>query len=97
MVGFSLPSDLIHASSLTDRVNQLDSVSVGYPKDGGLSQKVICPALMNLEESKQTGANRKSREKMDQILYHPPIEGSVSYSLEGKKKPKSDYLTWIEA
>lgn len=69
---------LLRATALSDRMDQLNTVTIDDCEKGRLGQKAATPRLMGQQQPLQTGALRKTREQRRVILTQPTVESMTN-------------------
>lgn len=95
MIGLPLPPDLLRATPLTPRVNQLDAIAVHYSEEGRISEEVVTPGLVGLQEPLETGAMGQL-EPSGVVPFEPAVEGAELDTLEGEEEADGDQLAGVE-
>jgi hypothetical protein len=90
MIGYPILSDLLVATSLWYRMDQLDAKAVNDTQQSGRGQEVVGPVLVGLEEPKQSGAMGQVGEQGEKVPGQPAIESPVAYSFDGMEHSDGD-------
>jgi hypothetical protein len=87
---------LLRARTLSDRVNQLDTIGVNHAHHTRCGQEPLGQMAVRPKQPKQSCSFWQMRKQMRPIPRQPAIKGTVADAFQSKQEGQGDDLAWIE-
>lgn len=92
VVGEALAANLARTAPFPNGVNQLDTITVDHPQQGGLGQKPPSPPPVGHEQPEQPSAFGQPRKQGVIVSAQPAIEGPVTDPFQRVQHPQGHHL-----